>query len=399
MRILRLCIAAAAVMALVAVGFAHASIDNAGTTAANFLSIGAGPRILSMGGATLGLGDDVAAGAWNVAALGWTSQTEYVLSHSGLENESIQEWAAVGGRFGESPTRWAVTGLYQGDGSFEGRDASNNPTGDFTASSMAFGAQVAHRIGGLTVGLGAKSVMERLGDVSGFGFTFDGGVMYRVGNYGAGLSATNLGGQMKYGDAIYSFPANYGVGLGYTHPTLGLRFAVDANFPKAYYSDVRFGAEWVHRDMVAVRMGYRHEMSDQPDVLSGPTFGLGAGHNGLWFDYGYLISGQGESQHRIGLKYTPGAPRSLGATNTAGRTVERARAATAPPKPAAPAKPAAAAPTATATTTGAPVKGPSPRRTRPSRRRSRRPRRRRRRPPRRRLRCRRRRWRRRRPSR
>ena len=161
MRILRLCIAAAAIMALVAVGFAHASIDNAGTTAANFLSIGAGPRILSMGGATLGLGDDVAAGAWNVAALGWTSQTEYVLSHSGLENESIQEWAAVGGRFGESATRWAVTGLYQGDGSFEGRDASNNPTGDFTASSMAFGAT--GRAPGrrrLTVGLGAKSVNE-----------------------------------------------------------------------------------------------------------------------------------------------------------------------------------------------------------------------------------------------
>jgi len=365
MRILRLCIVAAAVMLLVAVGFAHAGIENAGTTAANFLTIGSGPRILSMGGATLGLGDDISAGAWNAAALGWATRTEYVLTHSGLENESIQEWAAVGGRFGESQTRWAVTGLYQGDGSFEGRDASNNPTGDFTVSSMALGAQVAHRFGrGLSVGLGAKSVMERLGDASGFGFTFDGGLMYRVGMIGAGLSMTNVGGQMKYGDAVYSFPASYGAGIGFTHPTLGLRVAVDANFPKAYYSDVRVGAEWVHHDMVAVRMGYRHEMSEQPDVLSGPTFGLGAGRNGLWFDYGYLISSQGESQHRIGIKFTPGGPEPMAATTVGGRTVERARAATGGAKPATtstakPSTPAKAVPPPVKPTSE-PAKAPTP---------------------------------------
>src|SRR6185312_14276391 len=139
MRILKLGVGAAILMALVAAGFAHADENAAGTTAANFLTMGSGPRTLAMGGATIGVGDELGSLTWNVGALGWMNRTEVLISHAGLENESAQEWAAIGGRFGESHTRWSVSGLYQGDGSFEGRDASNNPTGSFNASSIAIG--------------------------------------------------------------------------------------------------------------------------------------------------------------------------------------------------------------------------------------------------------------------
>jgi hypothetical protein len=91
-----------------------------------------------MGGATLGLGNGMAGVPWNAAALGWTNENELVLTHAGLNNQSLQEWAGFGGRLGHSQTRWSLTGLYQGDGSFQGRDALNNPTGSFSASSMAF---------------------------------------------------------------------------------------------------------------------------------------------------------------------------------------------------------------------------------------------------------------------
>src|SRR5262249_31285406 len=157
-------------------GFARASESNAGTTSANFLSLGAGPRILGMGGATLGFGADLGAASWNPAALGWMDQSTVMISHSSLDNSSLQEWAAVGGRLGNAGTRWSVSGLYQGDGSFEGRDASNNSTGSFSVTSFAAGAQVAQQIGErFTVGFGLKTVMEQLAGVSGIGTTFDGG--------------------------------------------------------------------------------------------------------------------------------------------------------------------------------------------------------------------------------
>src|SRR5262249_29777727 len=227
-------------MVIVAVGFAHAGESNAGTTSANFLSLGAGPRILGMGGATLGLGTDLASGSWNPAGLGWMDQSEIVISHSGLDHSSIQEWAAVGGRVAKSGTRWSIDGLYQGDGSFEGRDASNVSTGSFSVTSFAAGAHVAQQIRrDLTLGLGVKTVIEKLGDVAGIGTTYDAGVMYRHGIVSAGAAMQNVGGHMAYsGGAVYPFPSNYGVGFAISHPRTGLSLAVDANFPYAYYNDI-----------------------------------------------------------------------------------------------------------------------------------------------------------------
>jgi len=300
MRIVRLTLGAALAMGLVAAGFAHADVDQTGTSAASFLTLGSGARILSMGGATLGLGDDLAASAWNPAALGWMERGEIVLSHSGLGNGTSQEWAGFGG--GWNGMRWALSGLYQGEGSFDGRDASNLSTGSFNVSSFAFGAHLARRFGDrVTLGAGAKAVNENLGTVSGFGATFDFGASVKAGDFGLGLAAQNLGGQMKYDGAIYSFPGSFGAGLSYTMPNTGLKFAFDANFPKSYYNDVRFGAEWTWNEMLALRAGYRKELVNgniADDQLSGPTFGMGAGRNGLWIDYGYLVSSGGQGETR-----------------------------------------------------------------------------------------------------
>lgn len=319
---------AALAMTLAGNDVARAGFERAGTTAANFLSLGSGARTLGMGGATLGLGDDVGGAAWNPAALGWVNGTEGALSHAGLPNGSLQEWGAVGGRIGGSPTRWAVTGLYQGEGGFDGRDATGVSTGAFSVSSMAFGATLAHGLGRrATLGLGARAVRENIATASGSGFSFDAGLMVRAGQFGVGFAAQNLGGRMSYGASSYPFPTSYGVGLGFTHPASGVRLAVDANFPRAYHGDVRAGAEWLHRGMVALRAGYRKEIGSAGDPLDGPSFGLGASHRGMWLDYGYLLSGQGSGQHRMGLRFRFGG--SSAGDEVAGRTAK----ADAPRKP------------------------------------------------------------------
>ena len=289
---------------------AQAGGEAAGTTAAGFLSVGTGAGVLGRGGATLGLAGDLAIVPWNAAALGWLDGTQIALAHATLADQTQQEWAAVGGRFARSALRWSIEGLYQSEGSFEGRTAENKPTPtpNFDVSSVALGFHLAHPLGPLaTVGVGGKYVGENLGSVSGTGYTMDAGLQVRAGILGAGVAATNLPGGMSYGGTRYDLPMNVGLGAALDLPGTGLRLALDANFPRAYYRDVRVGAEWCWHDLLALRAGYRREL-DAPKELNedGPSFGLGAGARGMWVDYGYLIPGAGEGQHRLAVNLRPG---------------------------------------------------------------------------------------------
>src|ERR1044072_5902846 len=160
MKITRLAMCMALAAATVA-GIAHAGSDQAGTTAANFLSIGTGADILGRAGATLGLRGEICEVPWNPGALGFLRETQITLSHAALAQDHAQEYFGAGGRMGRSDARWALSGLYENEGSFEGRDARNNPTGTFTVSSFAGGGHVAYPIAGLvSVGAGAKWVSE-----------------------------------------------------------------------------------------------------------------------------------------------------------------------------------------------------------------------------------------------
>jgi len=315
-------------MSLVASAPARAGFENAGTTAANFLSLGAGARTLAMSGASLGIGEDTGGAAWNPAALGWMNGTEAALSHASLPNQSLQEWGSVGSRILRSQTRWAVAGLYQGEGALDGRDATGASTGSFSVSSMAIGATLAQQVGGrATLGVAAKAVRENIATATGSGITFDTGLMVRAGRFGFGAVAQNLGGRMSYGGSSYPFPTSYGVGLGFSQPSAGVRIALDANFPSAYHPDLRAGAEWAYRGVLALRAGYRKELGSDADPLDGPSFGLGASHRGMWLDYGYLLSNVGSGQHRMGLRFM------LGSSDAADESPRRAGKPEPAPKP------------------------------------------------------------------
>lgn len=288
---------------------AHAGAEQAGTTAANFLSVGAGAGVLGMGGATLALSTGLGSAAWNPGGLGFIRDGEMTLSHAGLAQESNQEWAALGGRLGWQDFAWSISGLRQGQGSFDGRDASNNPTGSFDVSSMALGAALARPIGrAVSFGVAAKWVSENLGpSTRGSGVTFDAGMMARMGIVGFGAAAQNLGGTMSYGTTAYPFPSSFGAGISVDHAASGMRADLDVNVPNDYYPNVRAGVEWQWRERLALRAGYRRELgAPGDDVLNGPSFGMGAGAHGLWLDYGYVVTTSGEGQHRMGITLKPG---------------------------------------------------------------------------------------------
>jgi hypothetical protein len=125
-------IAAIALFVLVLVPVrAHAGIDDAGTAVAGFLTLGTGPDALAMGGAAIGRSGTLDLATWNPGSLGFLRETSVELSHANLDDQAAQEWASLGGRFGASHTAWGLSALYESEGTFEGRDASNMPTQDF----------------------------------------------------------------------------------------------------------------------------------------------------------------------------------------------------------------------------------------------------------------------------
>lgn len=292
--------------ALVA-GTAHASGDNAGTSAGNFLSVGAGAGILSMAGASLGTGGDLSVAAWNPAALARVDATQFGFAHAPLADQSSLEWLGAGGRL-TGNTYWATTALYENDGTFDGTDPTGASTGSFNVTSMALGLRVAQAFTpGLRAGLGAQWIADNLGDVTGHALAFDAGVQASAGSFGFGAAARNVGGSMKYANSSWDLPVVYGLGVAWSHARSGLRLAVDANFPRAYYDDIRAGAEWRWQDRLALRGGYRLEVgAPAGEPLGGPTFGFGTGIDGFWLDYAYLGgNSSAQGQHRMGLSFRP----------------------------------------------------------------------------------------------
>jgi hypothetical protein len=292
---------------VLAVAPAHAGNDQAGTSAANFLSIGTGPGVLAMGGAALGRSGSLELAGWNPASLGGVGETSFEFSHANLDDQTMQEWAILGGSFAPSRTSWAMTALYQNEGTFDGRDASNQSTGTFSVATAAAGVQLAQEFGEhVTVGLGGKYVLDSMGPLQrGSGMAFDAGLSMRFGMIGFGAAAQNALGQMRYGSTRYPFPTNYGLGVAVHHPN-GVTAALDLNFPTTSYTNVRGGVEWAWNQHVALRAGYRSDLgSEDGEGLSGPTFGTGLGGHGLWLDYGYLLTGHEGGQHRIALSVRP----------------------------------------------------------------------------------------------
>jgi hypothetical protein len=288
---------------------AQAGVERAGTTAANFLTLGMAARVLGMAGATLGLSNGLAGTTWNPGTLGLLREGEITFSHAGLEDGASQDWAGLGGRLGFGDLRWSLTGLYQSEGSFEGRDASNNPTGSFEVASMALGGALARPLGKhASLGIGAKWVSENLGPgASGSGVAFDAGALFRFGMLGIGIAGQNLGGTMTFADGSFPMSSNWGGGVSLHHPASGLAADVDFNVPNDYYANLRGGLEWQYRERLALRAGYRRELGGAADdALNGPAFGMGAGAYGFWLDYGYLVTQGGGGQHRMSLSLLPG---------------------------------------------------------------------------------------------
>ncbi len=296
---------------LILPGMLHAG--GAGTTGANFLKLGAGPRAVAMGDAQVGLADDAYATYWNPAGLAQLKAQEMAFTHTNYMMDIKQQnmaYAYPHPRYGTL----AASLNYLSFGSFPGYDATGQPTSEVRASDMSLGLSYGadlykeERFGTqLAAGVTGKWIHERLDTVSASAFAGDLGLLFAPGiawgewlnGWKLGMTARNLGSSMTYDRDSFALPRILAAGLSYTGNWReeSITLTLDARQPNDGRRSFGTGLEvWTLQSLV-VRGGYTSE----GDLGNGLRIGAGVRFKTLEVNYAFASEGDLGSAHRFGL--------------------------------------------------------------------------------------------------
>lgn len=223
--------------ALFAFATARSATAQIGGAAVVFLQIEPDSRSAGMGNTGVALSDNANAIFWNPAGLARQDGTEASLTHSnwlpefnaGLFYEYLTAKHSVDGigTFGAH-----LTYLFLGE--HEGRDAQNNPTGEFRSYDLALGASFGTNVTrNLSVGTGARLIYSNLAPGqtvgaqetrAGVTMGFDLAALYSVPEFSLGgtdvgvnfgFNLANMGPKIQYSDQGQSDPIPQNLRMGY----------------------------------------------------------------------------------------------------------------------------------------------------------------------------------------
>ncbi len=305
------------------------SINRVGTTAAQFLKIGAGARAIGMGGAYTALATDILSIYWNPAGLAringageaifnhaeWLADTDYDFAAFSLNAGNLGSFGfhVVSFRTPEEPVRTV-----------------RNPEGTgqlWDANSISLGATFSRNLTDrFSIGITAKYVQESLFNVTARGAAFDLGVMYDTPfeNVTLGAAISNFGTKMQLDGRDLFFnedPATAGTGAVAEVPAkfrtdnfdmpLNLKFGLawrvvqtedlkivavaDGGQPNDNTEFVNSGVEVGLKNVIFLRGGYKGLFLENNE--QGATFGAGLRYDAVgtnlridfgWADFGRL---------------------------------------------------------------------------------------------------------------
>ena len=318
-----------AALLVAAAGAARASSygkTQAGTSAAEFLTLGADARAAGMGNAVSASADDASGVYWNPADLAGLHYRHATFTHSASYQSTYHDFLAyaqpIEGRTGTGrerdlmPDQLGTIGgslLYQNSGKLAEVDNTGTATGatftpqDF-AATIGWGAEL---LRGLDAGLSVKYVSSQIEATAATGAA-DFGARYRdripgtEADFAFSAVVRNVGGQLKFRDASDPLPmaAVFGAAV---HPFKNLLFGLDVTAPRDGSPYASFGAEYrapmTEGLTAALRMGYDGRMGSDAGAVSGISFGAGLGFRRLGVDYAWTPAGDLGDTQRISLSY------------------------------------------------------------------------------------------------
>ena len=307
-----------------------------GTTLGQFLMIEPNARVAGMGNAGVSLYDGLESVYYNTAAIGSLAHPEVQFTHSawlaGITYDHIagampiSNWGTV---------LATVTALNSGDIDVRTVEQPLGTGERYRASDIGigvgFGRQISSRF---AVGAQLTWLQETIWNSSASTAVFDIGTLYRTSPNGLhlgaslshyGTSAAFSGADLRfvydndptrYGDNgalpgvrftdAFAVPVLFRVGVGWPIKLAAdqrLRLALDAFHPSDNTESMSAGAEWMYKDLLALRTGYQNLFQQDSEV--GLTLGAGvrARLNEYRFkvDYAWADQGRLESTQRLTL--------------------------------------------------------------------------------------------------
>ena len=279
--------------------------DDMGTNDAAFLKIDAATRPSAMGGAFVGVANDVNSAFWNPAGLTQMEKREFTAMYnswlagihhtSGAYSQPLGKNAAV-----------AASLIYLQSEIERRIDDTEDPDSTFNAYSLAAGLSASYALIPKTFSLGGtiKAISQNFDVDDSTGAAADAGCLFRVGDLSLGASVQNIKLHMSNEESL---PLGIRAGGAY-------QFSADSiiagEFSKLGAGDPSYhiGMEKWIRNILAIRVGYCIGSGDNPK--EGLSAGLGLRAYGtkplealsFQFDYAYVPDrgGLGDT-HRVSL--------------------------------------------------------------------------------------------------
>lgn len=315
------------------------NVSKVGTTAAPFLEIEVGPRALGMGSAFVAIANDATAIYWNPAGISHLSKIEATLIHTNWlvgTNFDFVGLVIPMGHLGSI----AVNVISFSTDEMEVRTVQNpEGTGEkFSYGDLSAGLSYAKNLTDkFSIGVNAKYISQRIWHMKAKGYALDIGTLFRTRFNGMmiGMSISNFGTSMKlegkdvfvnydeapqFGGSNDRIPAlkqtdkfplpllfRVGVAMDILKSNRNqLTVAIDAAHPNNNTEYINLGMEYIFRNQVFLRVGYKNLFT--LDTEEGFTAGVGtklklAGGVALKIDYAYQDFGRLENAQRFSLGF------------------------------------------------------------------------------------------------
>ncbi len=304
-----------------------------GTTIAQFLKIEPGARAAGMGNAGVALYDGIQSVYYNPAALGSLTKSAVQFTHSDWYAGIAYDYAAGALTVGFGNLFASVTSLSSGDIDVRTVDQPLGTGERYSVSDLALGLgigrQITSRFG---VGLQVNYLTESIWHTSMNALTLNVGTVYMLSENGAriGASISNLGTTAKFtgGDLAIQYdndpgahgdnsslpadqftddfpvPILFRAGITVPRqlsPDSKVLVQVDAFHPSDNTESMSGGAEWMLKDVLAVRAGYQKLFEQDSDLGLTAGAGLKGSLGDLLFsaDYAWAAHSSLDDTHRI----------------------------------------------------------------------------------------------------
>lgn len=315
------------------------NLTKSGTTGAQFLKIGVGPRAIGMGSAFTATANDVSAIYWNPAGVASNYTSEAIFNHTDWIIDVDLDYAAVTTYLDGIGTIGTFVNVMTMDEMSVRTIEKPEGTGEyFRAGALAIGLTYARNLtDNFAIGFNLKYISEYIWNSSSSALAIDIGTLYRIpvlNEFRIGASISNFGTKMQMDgrDQIELFQVGYeGGNLINTKVELDefdlplifragvaadlvkseknrLTLGIDAVHPNDHYEYLNTGAEYSWNEIVMIRAGYKSLFEAYSE--EGLTLGAGLryrlmGYLNVSVDYAYQDFGRLKDIHyfAFGIKF------------------------------------------------------------------------------------------------